>query len=79
MAATLCESLVEKLLVYSTKSCKMTVKREESEGIWGAGVDCGVKKGKFEEMNAVEMECTSGLSEWREGGTLRTEWLNRER
>ncbi|THV05543.1 hypothetical protein K435DRAFT_773718 [Dendrothele bispora CBS 962.96] len=78
-AATLCESLVGRLLDRSGAACKMTVKREESEGVWSAGVDCGVKKRKFEEVDMLEAESLDGLSEWQEGGTLRSEWLRRER
>ncbi|KAF5350284.1 hypothetical protein D9758_007800 [Tetrapyrgos nigripes] len=76
-AATLCESLVGKLLEYSRSTRKLTVKREESEGVWGAGVDC-YKKGKSEEVDAMEPESTGGLSEWQDGGPLRLDWVKRE-
>jgi hypothetical protein len=65
-------------LDYSSSTRKLTVKREESEGVWGAGVDC-LKKGKAEEVDMMETENAGGLSEWQESGTLRSEWVKRER
>ncbi|KAJ7612456.1 hypothetical protein DFH06DRAFT_149050 [Mycena polygramma] len=80
-AATLCESMIEKL-AQSSGSSSLVVKREESEGNWPGSewgdMEWGCKKGKSKEEEEMEEE-NADLAGWREGGNLRTEWLKKDR
>ncbi|KAJ6515129.1 hypothetical protein C8R47DRAFT_1206474 [Mycena vitilis] len=80
-AATLCESMIEKL-AQSSGSSSLVVKREESEGNWPDSewrdMEWGCKKGKSKEEEEMEEE-NADLAGWREGGNLRTEWLKKDR
>ncbi|ESK97800.1 ring finger domain-containing protein [Moniliophthora roreri MCA 2997] len=77
LAATLCESLIEKL-GQSPSGCSMTVKREDSEGVWS--LERSRKKGQTKkEESEDEDEESSKLVEWRPGGDLRIEWQKRDK
>lgn len=81
IATAVCESLIEKLAKYPPGS-RLTVKREDSEGALGPGAGwdmvCNRKEGmaKLEEGKPVE---TTGAAGWKEGGTIRAEWLKKNR
>lgn len=80
-AATICESLIEKLALSSSEST--VVKREASEGAWGSGsrpdwgTECARKKTKPKVEE--EIERNSDVAAWRESGSLRAEWLKKDR
>ncbi|KAJ7668306.1 hypothetical protein B0H17DRAFT_220473 [Mycena rosella] len=80
-AAAMCESMIEKLSQSSASSGLARVKREESEGNWPPGsewdMEWGKKKGKSKAEEEMEEE-NADLAGWREGGSLRTEWLKKD-
>ncbi|KAL0577907.1 hypothetical protein V5O48_004071 [Marasmius crinis-equi] len=78
IAATICESLIEKL-AQTPSGCTLTVKREDSEGIWGSewNMECTRKKGESKKEEDASEE--SNLSHWRQGGSLRLEWMKKDR
>jgi len=79
----LIESLVEKLGSQASHS-QAKVKREEIEGTCGSQSrktrrGCVRKRGPSEEEGSEKTEESLGIADWREGGRMRAEWLERDR
>lgn len=55
------------------------VKREDSEGIWGSelNMECSRKRGESKKEEVADE--ASNLSHWYQGGSLRSEWLKKDR
>ncbi|KAK7056411.1 hypothetical protein VNI00_002966 [Paramarasmius palmivorus] len=83
-AATVCESLIEKLGKTST-GCSLAVKREDSEGGLGSewNLERGRKRGQTkkesENEDEDEDETDLRLTVWRQGGDLRREWQKKDK
>ncbi|KAF9461205.1 hypothetical protein BDZ94DRAFT_1264236 [Collybia nuda] len=81
-AAGVVESLVEKLVEPPLGT--LIVKREDTEGIWASelkedwNAGCGRKKEKSKE-EGQGIQVNAAVSDWREGGAARAEWLKRNR
>ncbi|KAJ8079509.1 hypothetical protein AAF712_007846 [Marasmius tenuissimus] len=78
IAATICESLIEKL-GQAPAGCAFMVKREDSEGIWGSDMNMECSRKRGESKKEEDANEASNLSHWCQGGSLRSEWVKKDR